>query len=183
MSLLSYTIRAEWRPGQEYVLNVDSAAIEGVTGKVNKNIDAKIHVNDETTYGSLFLVVPDADTATVVQLLVADDRVAKQARAAKGGRADFYYLAPGDYYIRAFNDRNGNGKWDTGSFDRMEQCEEVYYYPAKITVRANWDIEQNWTLRALDLVKQKPADLVKQKGDKKKTPKNRNAERLRQKGK
>lgn len=183
VSLLSYTIRAEWRPGQEYVLNVDSAAIEGVTGKVNKNIDAKIHVNDETTYGSLFLVMPDADTATVVQLLVADDRVAKQARAAKGGRADFYYLAPGDYYIRAFNDRNGNGKWDTGSFDRMEQCEEVYYYPAKITVRANWDIEQNWTLRALDLVKQKPADLVKQKGDKKKTPKNRNAERLRQKGK
>ncbi len=183
VSLLSYTIRAEWRPGQDYVLNVDSAGIEGVSGKVNKNIDSKIHVNDETTYGSLFLILSDADTSTVVQLLVSDDRVAKQVRVARGGRADFYYLAPGDYYLRAFTDRNGNGKWDVGSFTRNEQSEEVYYYPTKITVRANWDIEQNWTLKGRDLTKQKPSDLVKQKGEKKKTPQNRNAERLRQKGK
>ncbi len=183
VSLLSYTIRAEWRPGQDYVLNVDSAGIEGVSGKVNKNIDSKIHVNDETTYGSLFLILSDADTSTVVQLLVSDDRVAKQVRVARGGRADFYYLAPGDYYLRAFTDRNGNGKWDVGSFTRNEQSEEVYYYPTKITVRANWDIEQNWTLKGRALTKQKPSDLVKQKGEKKKTPQNRNAERLRQKGK
>ena len=94
----------------------------------------------------------------------------------------FFYLSPADYYVRVFNDRNQNGKWDAGSYADGKQAEEVYYYPQKFTVRANWDIEQTWNLHELPLNKQKPQELIKQKADKKKTPKNRNAERLRQKG-
>jgi hypothetical protein len=60
--------------------------------------------------------------------------------------------------------------------------EEVYYYPSALEIRANWDIEQTWNVHALPLTQQKPAELIKQKGDKKNSPRNRNAERLKQLG-
>lgn len=180
LGLLNYTLRAEWRPGQQYVINIDSAAIEGLSGMVNKNYDARISVGAEDSYGSLFLVIPDADSTYVAQLLETDTKVKKQV-SVKNGRADFFYLSPADYYVRVFNDRNQNGRWDAGSYADNRQAEEVYYYPQKFTVRANWDIEQTWNIHELPLDKQKPQELIKQKAEKKKTPKSRNAERLRQK--
>lgn len=180
LTLLNYTLRAEWRPGQNYVINVDSAAIEGLSGKINKSYDARINIESEENYGSLFLLFPNADSTLVVQLMEADNKVRKQT-IVKNGRADFFYVKPADYYLRVFNDRNLNGQWDTGNYFQGVQPEEVYYYPSKITVRANWDIEQTWNIYELPLNKQKPREIIKQKEDSKKTPKNRNAERLRQK--
>ena len=48
-------------------------------------------------------------------------------------------------------------------------------------MRPNWDIEQVWRVKELPLTKQKPASLIKQKADKVKTIRNRNAERERNK--
>lgn len=180
LALLNYTLKAEWRPGQKYVINVDSAAIVGLSGKVNKTFDTRMDIEAEEDYGSLFLLMPNADSTCIVQLMEADDKVKKQAKV-RNGRADFFYVKPADYYLRVFNDRNQNGQWDTGNYAQGVQPEEVYYYPSKITIRANWDIEQTWNIHELPLDKQKPREIVKQKEDKKKTPKNRNAERLRQK--
>lgn len=180
LALLQYTIRGEWRPGQEYVLNVDSAAVQGLFGNVNKNYDATFKVGKDETFGALFLLIPDADSTAVVQLLMGADKVVKQVKV-KDGRADFFYLSPGNYYIRLFNDRNGNGIWDTGSYADDRQPEEVSYYPQAFTIRANWDIEQTWRLKDLPLDQQKPRELIKQKETSKRTPQNRNAERERQK--
>ena len=113
--------------------------------------------------------------------MTADNRVERQVRV-KNGRADFFYLRPTDYYLRLYTDLNHNFTWDTGCYAEGRQAERVYYYPQKLTVRANWDIEQTWDLNALPITQQKPREIVKQKADAKKTPKNRNAERLRQKG-
>ena len=180
LTMLRYTLRAEWRPKQEYVLNVDSAAISGLSGLVNKPLDLKFTIADETSYGSLFLLLPDADSTAVVQLMQADDKVEKQL-PIRDGRVDFFYLKPGKYYVRLFNDRNHNGRWDTGSYAAGLQPEEVYYYPQVFEVRANWDIEQTWRLTDLPLTQQKPRALIKQKENAKKTPKSRNAERERKK--
>lgn len=57
----------------------------------------------------------------------------------------------------------------------------MFYYPTEIEVRPNWDIEQVWRVKELPLTKQKPASLIKQKADKVKTIRNRNAERERNK--
>lgn len=180
LSLLNYTLRGAWRPGQEYVLNVDSAAVEGISGKVSKVFDAKFSISKADAYGALFLIIPDADTTAVVQLMAGGDKVSRQQRV-KDGRADFFYIEPGKVYVRLFNDRNGNGLWDEGDYASGRQAEEVYYYPQPFTIRANWDVEQTWHIRALPLNKQKPQELIKQKENKKQTPKSRNAERERQK--
>ena len=93
------------------------------------------------------------------------------------GRADFFYLKPGDYYMRCFIDSNGDGVWTTGDFASGTQPEEVFYFPKPMTVKAQWEIEQKWDARGIKVMKQKPENLIKQKPDKVKERRNRNKER------
>lgn len=180
LNRLRYTLYGEWRHGQKYVLRVDSAAFCGFYGHENDKIEWKFSIAEEDQFGTLFLHLPGADSTATVQLLKSDTQVYRQQRASNG-RADFYYVKPGSYYLRAFYDRNGNGKWDTGDFSEARQAEEVFYFPVQLQIRANWDIEQTWDVKALPLTRQKPEAITKQKAEKEKTVKNRNAERLRNK--
>ncbi|MGM9621175.1 MAG: hypothetical protein ACI3X4_06970, partial [Bacteroidaceae bacterium] len=59
----------------------------------------------------------------------------------------------------------------------------LYYFPKPLPLKAQWDLRQDWELNALELTKQKPLAITKQKPDKQKTVKNRNAERDREKRK
>ena len=73
----------------------------------------------------------------------------------------FRYLKPADYYIRMFLDANGNGKWDTGDFATRRQPEEVFYYPHKLTLKANFEFTETWDHLAIPLLEQKPLEILK----------------------
>ena len=96
---------------------------------------------------------------------------------AENNRADFYYLQPKEYYLRLYIDKNGDGKWTTGAYDKNCQPEEVFYFPKPIILRALWEIEQDWDVRGIPLSKQKPEAITKQKPESEKKIKQRNAER------
>lgn len=179
----SFRLMGEWRPGQQYVIVVDSAAMTSVFGHRNRRMEQKFNIAKDDEFGSFFVNVQglDGDTTAIVELLDGRGKVVRRCRAPQG-RVDFFYLKPGDYYLRLLLDRDGDGMWTTGEFETGLPPEEVYYNPVKFNVRARWDIEQDWNFRTLPLTEQKPAELIKQKADPKKTVKNRNAERLRQLG-
>ena len=177
-------IIAEWREGAEYSFEVDTLAFEDIYGRKSHPYKTGIKVRGTDEFSSLFVKphYPGADTlAIVVQMLDKSEKVLKQALTVDG-TAEFYYVKPGDYYLRAFIDKNKNGKWDTGNFDEDLQPEEVYYYHEKVTCREKWDVTRDWNLLSRPLDKQKPSEIVKQKADKAKTIKQRNAERAREKG-
>lgn len=181
-NILAYRLRAEWRPGQEYQLVIDSAAMTSLYGRVNLATDNKFSIAKLEDFGTVFLSLSNAHESTVVQLLGSDGKPVAQA-PTKNGRAEFYYVQPGKYYLRCFFDRNGDGKWTTGSWSPRHDPEEVYYFPKEIEVRANWDLNESWDVTALRLDKQKPDALVKQRSDKQKIDTHqRNIERLRQRG-
>ena len=64
----------------------------------------------------------------------------KDTASVVSGSAEFDFILPGTYYARLFIDRNRNGKYDTGILDSI-QPEDVYYYPKKIVLKKNWDVE------------------------------------------
>ena len=152
-----FELLAEWQPGTEYSLEVDSAAFVDIYGFVSDPIKQGIKARPLEELSSLvFRLSGVRDTGIVVQLLDKDDKCLRQLRAANDGEAAFFYLEPGNYYARAFVDRNGNDLWDTG---------------------------KQWNLTGRPRNQQKPGALVKQKDTKeKKQKKNRNAERARQLG-
>ncbi len=172
-----YRLFAEWDLDQQYAFEIDSAAVRGRLGHTNKPFKQDFRIPKEESYGALFIQCMANDSNIVVQLINGSDKPVRTEPANAQGRADFYYLKPGDYYLRCFIDRNGDGIWTTGEFDSATAPEETFYFPKPLTVKAQWEIDQQWDIRGIETQKQKPEKLTKQKADKKKDPRQRNKER------
>ncbi len=158
-----YRCDFKWEPGAKYRIRIDSAAITSVYGRWNRPVEHEFTVKKMEDYANLFFRINDLDTAkAVVELLNSSDAVVATSHVVDG-LASFRFLAPNTYYARLFLDANGNGKWDTGLMSDRRQPEEVYYYPRKVAVKANWDVEQPWSVYDLPLDVQKPLDIKKNK--------------------
>lgn len=173
-TLMGYELLGEWKPEMEYKVVFDSLAFTGLYGLHTKQQETTFKFKALDQYSTLFLTITDAQPGYTVQLLEGE-KVARQQRVQKG-RTDFYFLKPATYHMRIFNDRNGNGVWDTGLYESKSQAEEVYYFPGSIKTRENWDYTQEWNPTERPLDQQKPNDIKKQKSDTKER-KSKNAER------
>lgn len=178
-----YEILAEWEPEKEYQLSIDSMAFKGVYGLHTNKVKQTMKVKKLDEYGTILLNITGADSTAVVELLDGSGKVLRQQRIAPQNTADFYYLNPGTkFYIRLFNDRNGNGVWDTGKYSEHLQPEEVYYFPKVWEMKANFEFEENWNINAVPVEKQKLDEIKKQKPEETKKIQDRNKERARKLG-
>ena len=178
-----YEILAEWEPEKEYQLSIDSMAFKGVYGLHTNKGKQTMKVKKLNEYGTILLNITGADSTAVVELLDGSGKVLRQQRITPQNTADFYYLNPGTkFYIRLFNDRNGNGVWDTGKYSEHLQPEEVYYFPKVWEMKANFDFEENWNINAVPVEKQKLDEIKKQKPEETKKIQDRNKERARKLG-
>lgn len=160
--LLRYTMPYNWEGGAKYRLSVDSAAVIGMYGEWNRPLKVEFTVKQPEDYANIYFKIGDTDAPLIVELLSGGDKPVATA-PLKGGTAEFNFVNPGTYYARAFIDSNGNGEWDTGYMKERRQPEEVYYYPKKLNIRKNWDVEQSWDIYALPLDTQKPMEIKKNK--------------------
>ena len=178
-----YTIKADWKLETEYSLEIDSAAFEDIYGLTTNPIKQGLKVKSKDDYSTLLVNLSGIrDTGIVVQILNASDAVTDEQRA-KDGKVKFQYVTPGKMYLRAYVDSNGNGQWDTGDYYADLQPEDVYYYHKEIECKAKWDVTITWNMAERKRFEQKPLAITKQKPDKEKKLKNRNAERAKQLGK
>ena len=175
----TYLVRGEWRSGTEYSLEIDSAAFRSIYGTVSKEIKQGIKIGEEKDYASLFVAMrglPKDSSKVIVEMLDKNGGITARSIAVSD-TAEFYYIEPGEYYLRALVDSNGNGVWDTGEYSTLQQPEDVFYKPEKIECKANWDHSTVFDVYATPRFLQKPRDMVKQKEEKKQRRKDQNAER------
>lgn len=173
LDLKRYNLFAEWTPGESYTFEVDSTAIRGLYGLFSDKIKKDFKAKKLEEYGQIFFNVHGADSLAFVELLDGQDKVLRTVPVVDG-KADFYFLNPGKYGARLINDTNGNGVWDTGNYAGKRQPEMVYYYPMVLELKANFDLTQEWDIKAKSLDRQKPDELKKQKPDEDKKKQNRN---------
>ncbi len=165
---LRFTLYHDWKEGERYRLTVDSAAVTGIYGNVNKKSSSEFSVKKLEDYSTIkfnLIGMPDGEQM-VVELLNSQDKPVATAPVTDGS-AVFTFVSPNTYYARAFVDSNGNGTWDTGSVSEKRQPEDVYYFPKKLSLKKNWDMEQTWDINLLPVEAQKPNEIKKNK------PKNR----------
>ena len=178
-----YEILAGWEPEKEYQLLIDSTAIIGLYGLHTDKVEQTLKVKKLDEYGTLLLNLPGVEQTCIVELLDNGGKVLRQQAVTPEGTADFYYLAPNTkYYIRMFNDRNGNKVWDTGVFEKGIQPEEVYYFPKVWEMKANFEFEETWDVHAIPADKQKLDEIKKQKPEETKKVQNKNLERAKKLG-
>lgn len=93
-----------------------------------------------TEYGSI--IIDSLPNNLHFLEVLKNNRVVRQYPASKKTVIDS--LPTGEYQFRIIEDSNENGYWDTGNLIERRQPERILYYPEKIQLRANWDLELIW---------------------------------------
>lgn len=179
-----FIVTTDWMAGTEYSFEVDTLAFTDIYGLTSKPYKTGFKVKTMEEFATLFVRLSGVDDScsVMVQLLNSGDKVLKEAKAIDG-TAEFYYVKPGEYYMRAYVDVNNDEKWSTGNFYADVLPEPVYYYHDKVECKAKWDITKAWDLKQRPIAQQKPAAITKQKAEKnKKNIQGRNLKRAQEKG-
>ncbi|MDR0994722.1 MAG: Ig-like domain-containing protein [Tannerella sp.] len=163
LDALTYHILRKWTYGDSYRLRLDSAALTSLYGLHNKAVDQEFSIKKKDEYGHLYINIhPEDSIPRFVELLNAQDAPVFTAPVKKGGVL-FMDIPAGKYYARLIEDRNGNGRWDTGDYAADRQPETVYYDPKVLEVMKNWEVEETWNLHEAPIFKQKPLEITKNK--------------------
>lgn len=154
----------EWMSGASYKLSLDSTTMTGIYGEPLAGFKGDFKARSRDEYSSIaFNISGLSGRPAIAQLLDKNDKPVASAPVDRAGRALFEYLEPGTYYARLFIDENDNGVYDTGRLLDAVQPEEVAYYPKKLNLKKNWDMEQSWDIYETPLDQQKHKDIKKNK--------------------
>ena len=161
---LKYWIPFDGQPDSTYRLTIDSAAVTSVYGLHNDLLRKDLKVKGLEEYANVFFKVNVRDGA-FVELMSSSEKVERTA-IVRNGAFEILNVIPNTYYLRLVIDTNGNGKWDTGNYANHQQPEEVYYYPKKLRLRRNWDLDESWNIYQTALDLQKPEEIKHNKPEK-----------------
>ena len=140
---------------KKYLLIADHASFGNIYGEVSDSVGYKIAVRNNNTFGKVTMDIINYEGARIIQLLGSEEKVIREIKMKKDGKAEFPYLDPGKYRFRVIYDINGDGKWTTGDFKTRRQPEPVSYYPQEIEVKENWEINQIWDISQQNVKKLK----------------------------
>jgi uncharacterized protein (DUF2141 family) len=144
-------------PDSIYRLSIDSAAVTSVYGLRNEELKKELKVRGLEEYANIYFKV-NVKQSAFVELLTNSEKVIRTAEV-NNDVFELLNVSPGTYYLRLTIDTNANGKWDTGNYKEHLQPEEVYYYPKKLRLRANWDLDENWNIYQTAIDLQKPEEI------------------------
>ena len=136
------------KQGINYKLYVPDSIVKDIFGMYNDSLGIPFRTNNIEDVGN-FIVNISIDSSSapcILQLLSDKEDIIEQHIITIGTTIKYQYLKPGSYLLKAIYDQNNNGKWDTGKYLIHLQPEKIIYFPDKITIRANWDVEEKWKL-------------------------------------
>jgi len=98
-------------------------------------------------YGNFYLNLTLKEPGKQIILhLLSGEKIETEQIITGSQRISLLHLKSGEYRLKAITDENTNGRWDTGDYICKIQPEKVEFFGSVITVRANWDIEEDWEL-------------------------------------
>lgn len=134
------------RPGQQARIEFKKGTFISIDADTTPAIQKTVEIAIEEETGLITGRVNTNSPNVIVQLL--NSRTLQVIEETNDINFRFPYLDAGTYMIRAINDLNGNGKWDTGNIIRNEDPEPVaFYYDSDfdtqlIELRKNWERSQ-----------------------------------------
>lgn len=145
---LQYKMDAVFEGGGNYDVSVPDSVFIGFSGKPNDTILISFKVPTLEDYGNLFVDVQiDSAEKVIIQLMNPKELVLAEQFINASGKVVFETLTPGKYKLKVIQDRNHNGRWDSGNYLNKIQPERIQYFTKELEVRANWDIEEEWDLK------------------------------------
>jgi uncharacterized protein (DUF2141 family) len=126
-------------PGRtKLIFHVAKSAFISADSDTSKAINLEYQLLQPEGYGTIKGNVLSGYTSFTIQLLDPQNKVIQEV--FNENKYECKYVNAGQYHIRVFIDNNNNGKWDPGNIFKNIEPEDVYFFPEKITIRANWEL-------------------------------------------
>ena len=130
-----------------YTLTIPPASFTDFYGLTNDTIKMKFRTKEEKFYGSVKLDITTVSTGNyIVQLLDERENVIRESKIATSESIFYDYLYPATYRLKVIFDKNANGKWDEGNYQKKLQPEKVIFNSEPVNIRSNWDLELEWKI-------------------------------------
>lgn len=138
-----------WLEKEAYKILIEDSAFCDLSGLCNDSITFVFKVRALEDYGILLMDITlhEKSGQYILQLLDEKENVIQEKTLTSSGLYRFEYLKPGNYKLKAIFDANSNGKWDTGKYKKNLLPERVEYYTLPLSIRANWDLQEEWKLQ------------------------------------
>jgi hypothetical protein len=132
----------------KYEILIPDSALFDIYGITNDSIRISFTTKQLSDYGNIFIDIEcrSDDHYYIIQLLRSETEIVRSQYIHGSAEVSFELVPPGKYRIKAILDSRRNKRWDTGDYPKKIQPENVYYFPAEINIRANWDISESLTL-------------------------------------
>ena len=141
-------VNYKWNTTDNYDLYLPKGSFTDFYSDTCDSTHVAFQMKPVDEYGQFALLISrqDASFPLILQLLTEKGAVVDQRIITKEKRIDFGLLAPAKYGLKAIEDVNSNGKWDTGELIKKIQPEKVLIHPKIFEVKSNWELEENWDL-------------------------------------
>lgn len=136
-----------WAGSNDYLLIVSKDFALDTLGKpMDKNDTLHFAAMNESDYGSIKLEFKNLDKYQHPVLQFVSNKKIAGSFPLTSAVFEKKLFPPGEYSLRILEDSNGNGVWDPGNYMEKRQPEIVHLLKQKITLRANWGNEFDYTL-------------------------------------
>lgn len=124
-----------------YKMTILPQAFRGFFGTEIDTLNYAFKTKSASDFGSVRFILNNASYPLIIQLTDEKGTVkAEQYIESKAKAIDFFNVVPGKYFVRTIYDANGNKKYDTGSYLKKIQPEQVSHFEFGDDgeIRADW---------------------------------------------
>jgi hypothetical protein len=151
----NYTIDCNLMNDSSYNLTLLPGAFTTYFGIKNDTTISNFKVPNAESVGNLYLTIsPDSakdfinfkKDQLLLQLFNEKNELIQSQVLGSFGTISYLNFKPGLYKAQIVIDTNKNRQWDTGNFLKRKQPENIIFMKSNMSLRANWDLEEEWKI-------------------------------------
>lgn len=130
------------RPGK-YTGKLKSGTLYNASQLPNDSLAFEFTILSDKDLGTLQIDLTGWDVKGVyyLELVDAQNHIAKTLRIERAGQWNMEKIIPGEYILRIWHDANGNGIPDLTNLKMKTEAEPYSILSKQVTIRANWEIQ------------------------------------------
>ena len=141
-------INFDKKEDEKYAITILPKAFTDFFEATNDTLSYSANTKKISAYGNIKITLNNAPkTPLIVQLITTQGEVKYEKYGVGITVFDFVNIDPSTYNLRVVFDNNNNQKYDTGNYLKKLQPERIAYHPDNIEIRANWDVDEQFTLK------------------------------------
>ena len=156
-NIYGFRLLNDLKQNSNYKLQVMPNSVNSIYEFYHDTLQLDFQTQEKDHYGRLTMDLDSLGKPFVFQLLNSENEIYREEwyPSTYNKKVKWNYLEPGEYSIRLILDENANKEWDTGDYLNHIQPEKVAFYPERIKVRSNWELELKWDVNFNSIVKPK----------------------------